>query len=187
MRKVKLKPYEAVARPRHLPLEDLGSANFARHRLCLGLRSRRADHRAAHEARFAPCGARPFIDHRLRRKLRINYARSNPASGRARGRDTAGVTCVQRMRVEWNEALPTLRRMSNEKPVELPPASGSAPPEPFYIPATEPATRLRRTMKHGDCFVMVDTNGDIGAAHGGPDGLFYLDTRYLSHFEMLIN
>jgi glycogen debranching enzyme len=77
--------------------------------------------------------------------------------------------------------------MSNEKPVELPPASGSAPPEPFYIPATEPATRLRRTMKHGDCFVMVDTNGDIGAAHGGPDGLFYLDTRYLSHFEMLIN
>jgi glycogen debranching enzyme len=77
--------------------------------------------------------------------------------------------------------------MSNEKPVELPPASGPAPPEPFYIPATEPATRLRRTMKHGDCFVMVDTHGDIGAAHGGPDGLFYLDTRYLSHFAMLIN
>jgi glycogen debranching enzyme len=77
--------------------------------------------------------------------------------------------------------------MSNEKPVELVPASSPAPPEPFYIPATEPATRLRRTMKHGDCFVMVDTHGDVGAAPGGPDGLFYLDTRYLSHFEMLIN
>ena len=77
--------------------------------------------------------------------------------------------------------------MSNEKPVELVPASSPAPPEPFYIPTTEPATRLRRTMKHGDCFVMVDTHGDIGAAPGGPDGLFYLDTRYLSHFEMLIN
>jgi glycogen debranching enzyme len=77
--------------------------------------------------------------------------------------------------------------MSNEKPVELLPASGAAPPEPFYIPAREPATRPRRTMKHGDCFVMVDTHGDIGAADGGPDGLFFLDTRYLSHFEMLIN
>ena len=42
-------------------------------------------------------------------------------------------------------------------------------------------------MKHGDCFVMLDSHGDIGASHGGPDGLFYLDTRYLSHFEVLIN
>jgi hypothetical protein len=29
--------------------------------------------------------------------------------------------------------------------------------------------------------------GDIGASSGGPDGLFKCDTRYLSHFELLIN
>jgi glycogen debranching enzyme len=77
--------------------------------------------------------------------------------------------------------------MSNEKPVLTIAETGPAEPEPFYIPATEPATRPRRTMKHGDCFVMLDSYGDVGAAHGGPDGFFYLDTCYLSHFEMLIN
>ena len=57
----------------------------------------------------------------------------------------------------------------------------------FYIPATEPTTRLRRTMKRGDCFLVFDSHGDIGASPGGPDGLFNCDTRYLSHFELLIN
>jgi len=76
---------------------------------------------------------------------------------------------------------PKLRRMSNEKPVLTIAETGPAEPEPFYIPATEPTTRPRRTMKHGDCFVMLDSYGDVGAAHGGPDGFFYIDTRYLSH------
>jgi len=75
----------------------------------------------------------------------------------------------------------------NENAVVALPASSPVSQVPFYIPATEPATRPRRTMKHGDCFVMLDSHGDIGASHGGPDGLFYLDTRYLSHFEVLIN
>jgi glycogen debranching enzyme len=57
----------------------------------------------------------------------------------------------------------------------------------FYIPATEPTTRLRRTMKRDDCFLVFDSHGDIGASPGGPDGLFNCDTRYLSHFELLIN
>jgi glycogen debranching enzyme len=58
---------------------------------------------------------------------------------------------------------------------------------PFYIPATGPATRPRRTLKHGDTFLVIDAHGDIGASAGGSDGLFNRDTRFLSRFELLIN
>ena len=58
---------------------------------------------------------------------------------------------------------------------------------PFYIPATGSSTRPRRTLKQGDCFAVLDSYADIGATPGGSDGIFYCDTRYLSHFEMLLN
>jgi glycogen debranching enzyme len=58
---------------------------------------------------------------------------------------------------------------------------------PFYIPATGPSTRPRRTLKHGDCFAVLDSHGDIGATPGGPDGVYYADTRFLSHLEMTLN
>src|SRR5215510_12178783 len=58
---------------------------------------------------------------------------------------------------------------------------------PFYIPATGPATRPRRTLKHDDTFVVLDSHGDIGASAGGADGLFHCDTRFLSHLELLLN
>ncbi|NJL06995.1 MAG: amylo-alpha-1,6-glucosidase [Methylacidiphilales bacterium] len=58
---------------------------------------------------------------------------------------------------------------------------------PFYIPATGPSARPRRTLKHGDCFAVLDSYGDIGASQGGPDGLFFCDTRYLSRLELMIN
>src|SRR6266545_1603719 len=58
---------------------------------------------------------------------------------------------------------------------------------PFYIPATGPATRPRRTLKHDDTFVVLDSHGDIGASAGGTDGLFHCDTRFLSHLELLLN
>jgi glycogen debranching enzyme len=58
---------------------------------------------------------------------------------------------------------------------------------PFYIPGTGPSTRPRRTLKHGDCFAVLDSHADIGATPGGPDGIFFCDTRYLSHLEMLLN
>ena len=57
----------------------------------------------------------------------------------------------------------------------------------FYIPATGPATRPRRTLKYGDTFIVVDSHGDIGASAGGTDGLFHCDTRFLSHLELLLN
>ena len=63
----------------------------------------------------------------------------------------------------------------------------TVPEAPFYIPATGPAARLRRTLKHDDTFVVLDSHGDIGASAGGPDGLFHCDTRFLSHLELLLN
>jgi glycogen debranching enzyme len=61
------------------------------------------------------------------------------------------------------------------------------PEAPFYIPATGPATRPRRSLKHDDTFLVVDSHGDIGATAGGSDGLFHCDTRFLSHLELLLN
>jgi glycogen debranching enzyme len=77
--------------------------------------------------------------------------------------------------------------MPIESPAVTPPGIERLSEASFYIPATEPTTRLRRTMKRDDCFLVFDSHGDIGASPGGPDGLFNFDTRYLSHFELLIN
>jgi glycogen debranching enzyme len=61
------------------------------------------------------------------------------------------------------------------------------PEAPFYIPATGSQTRPRRALKHDDTFIVLDSHGDIGAAAGGPDGLFHSDTRFVSHLELLLN
>ena len=58
---------------------------------------------------------------------------------------------------------------------------------PFYIPMTGPAARPRRSLKHDDTFIVLDSHGDIGASAGGPDGLFNADTRYLSRLELVLN
>ncbi len=77
--------------------------------------------------------------------------------------------------------------MPTESPAITPPGAEPPPELSFYVAATEPTTRSRRTMKQDDCFLVFDSHGDIGASPGGPDGLFNRDTRYLSHFELLIN
>jgi glycogen debranching enzyme len=61
------------------------------------------------------------------------------------------------------------------------------PEAPFYIPATGSPTRPRRSLKHDDTFVVLDSHGDMGASAGGPDGLFHSDTRFVSHLELLLN
>src|SRR5438876_1587973 len=61
------------------------------------------------------------------------------------------------------------------------------PEAPFYIPATGPATRPRRTLKHDDTFIVVDSHGDIGASAGSADGLFNHDTRFASRVELQID
>jgi hypothetical protein len=37
---------------------------------------------------------------------------------------------------------------------------------PFYIPMTGPAARPRRSLKHDDTFIVLDSHGDIGASSG---------------------
>jgi glycogen debranching enzyme len=57
----------------------------------------------------------------------------------------------------------------------------------FYIAATTPEYRLRRTLKHDDTFLVIDAHGDIGGGAGTSDGLYHHDTRYLSHLELRLN
>ena len=45
---------------------------------------------------------------------------------------------------------------------------------PFYIPMTGPAARPRRSLKHDDTFIVLDSHGDIGASAGGIEALEYL-------------
>src|SRR5947208_13924028 len=58
---------------------------------------------------------------------------------------------------------------------------------PFYIAMTGPAARPRRSLKHDDTFIVLDSHGDIGASAGGPDGLFNADTRYLARLELVLD
>ncbi|WP_088343218.1 MULTISPECIES: amylo-alpha-1,6-glucosidase [Rhodomicrobium] len=58
---------------------------------------------------------------------------------------------------------------------------------PFYITARGQSSRARRTLKHGDAFLVLDSYGDIGASAGGQDGLFHCDTRFLSYLEVVID
>jgi len=46
--------------------------------------------------------------------------------------------------------------------------------------------RQLRNLKHGDAFAVLDSFGDIGKVSGTPEGIFYRDTRFLSHFELRI-
>jgi len=74
-----------------------------------------------------------------------------------------------------------LKQKSTAKPVD------EVPEAPFYIPGTGSSTRPRRTLKQDDCFAVLDSYADIGAAPGGPDGIFFCDTRHLSHLELSLN
>jgi len=49
-----------------------------------------------------------------------------------------------------------------------------------------PAIWQHQTLKHGDTFAVFDRSGNFGASSGGPDGLFHLDTRFLSRLELLV-
>ena len=46
--------------------------------------------------------------------------------------------------------------------------------------------RALRTLKHGDAFAVLDSYGDIGTIADTAEGLFYRDTRFLSHYELRI-
>ncbi|MFC5067705.1 glycogen debranching N-terminal domain-containing protein [Flaviflagellibacter deserti] len=61
-------------------------------------------------------------------------------------------------------------------------------PSQFYIPARTTLDGGRPSrLKHNDTFAVLDTNGDLLAWEGNPDGLYNRDTRHLSHFELRLN
>ena len=58
---------------------------------------------------------------------------------------------------------------------------------PFYVAAAGIGNRRQCSLKYGDTFLVMDNYGDVGAAEGGPDGLFHNDTRFLSRLELTVN
>jgi len=72
-------------------------------------------------------------------------------------------------------------------PISTQTLADPVPETPFYIAATGSSTRPRCTLKHGDCFAVLDSHGDLGATPGGSDGIYFHDTRYLGQLELLLN
>ena len=70
-----------------------------------------------------------------------------------------------------------------------------APAEPelneafrFYIESGAPFQERRpRSLKQGHTFAVFNPRGDIVAADGSPDGVYYRDTRFLSRLELRLN
>ena len=60
-------------------------------------------------------------------------------------------------------------------------------PEEYYIEAEQSLVeRPLRTLKRDDLFGVFDIDGDFGRVGKGPEGLYFLDTRFLSRMDMLI-
>ncbi|MBC9205448.1 amylo-alpha-1,6-glucosidase [Roseomonas aerophila] len=64
-------------------------------------------------------------------------------------------------------------------------------PKPSAEPAPAARTSLQerrpRTLKHGDSFGLFGRAGDLDGQSGSPEGLFHLDTRYLSRLRVKLN
>ena len=69
-----------------------------------------------------------------------------------------------------------------------PPQAPDQPPfDDYHIEAAESLVeRTLRTLKHGDVFAVFDQQGNLQSGPSGPDGIYYRDTRYLSHFHLKI-
>src|SRR3954468_4549797 len=63
----------------------------------------------------------------------------------------------------------------------------AAPVAQFFIPAAASLQERRpRTLKHGDTFAVFDHNGDALSGPGSPEGIFFRDTRHLSHLYLTV-
>ncbi|QYY32283.1 MULTISPECIES: amylo-alpha-1,6-glucosidase [Cupriavidus] len=67
-------------------------------------------------------------------------------------------------------------------------APEATPAAPIVIAASRSLRQTQpRTLKQGDTFAVFDEHGDAIAGSGGSEGLYYCDTRHLSHFHLTIN
>jgi len=58
----------------------------------------------------------------------------------------------------------------------------------FFIPAGGSLEERRpRTLKSGDMFAVFDPHGDALRTASTPEGIFYRDTRHLSHFQLTLD
>ena len=64
----------------------------------------------------------------------------------------------------------------------------TAPPAGQFAVAATASLHERNTrgLKHNDAFAVFDPRGDIVSGDGSPDGLYYCDTRHLSHLDVWI-
>lgn len=77
---------------------------------------------------------------------------------------------------------------SSALPFPVPPGVDELALSQVLIPATDSLVeRPRATLKDGDIFGVFDKNGDAITSQGSPEGLFYRDTRYLSHLHLTID
>src|SRR5918992_5555709 len=74
-----------------------------------------------------------------------------------------------------------IRSIKPQEPVRSPPNLWSE----YEIEAKTSLTdHILRNLKYGDAFAVMDAHGDIGTRPETAEGLYYRDTRYLSHFEL---
>ncbi len=73
-------------------------------------------------------------------------------------------------------------------PLGLEGSSSAEQHEPFAISAQASLQDLGSlTLKHGDSFCVFDKSGDAISGPGSAQGLYYRDTRHLSHFSVVID
>jgi glycogen debranching enzyme len=79
-----------------------------------------------------------------------------------------------------NKSDTILQKRASDAPEET--------PAQFFIPAAVSLQERRPfTLKCGDLFGVFDHNGDAASAPGRPEGIFYRDTRHLSHLFLSLH
>lgn len=77
--------------------------------------------------------------------------------------------------------------LEGKRPIAVQGAGTGFPLAQFLVPAATSLQEKRlRTLKDGDTFAVFDPNGDAIAGAGSTEGLYYLDTRHLSHLLLTI-
>jgi N-terminal domain of (some) glycogen debranching enzymes len=58
----------------------------------------------------------------------------------------------------------------------------------FVVSASSSLSELKPVvLKHDNAFGVFDTKGDVFSSPGGTHGVYYCDTRHLSHFLITVN
>ena len=75
-------------------------------------------------------------------------------------------------------------RTDHEQPAEQKTGESNA----FAVSASSSLSELKPlVLKHDNAFGVFDAKGDALASPGGTQGVYYCDTRHLSHFLITVN